>query len=58
MNHFNRVPLCQLLTLWRIGATAPFGAARNALYWAVVDAIRASGFVGDARRIVERAARW
>ena len=43
MEHFKRVPLCQLLAIWRVGAAAPEGAARNALYWSVVDAIRASG---------------
>lgn len=55
---FNNIPLVQILGIWRAAATAPKGAARNALYWALVDALRSQGYAGDARRVLERAAPW
>jgi len=54
----NNIPLYQILQLWKAGAAAPAGAARNALYWACVNALREQGFAGNPRRVLESAARW
>lgn len=58
MNAFQSLPLYQIVQLWKAGACAPKGAARNALYWECVQALQNQGFAGDARRIIERAAAW
>ena len=52
------IPLYQIVGLWKAGAAAPAGAARNALYWACVNALLTQGFAGNPRRVLERAARW
>jgi hypothetical protein len=54
----NSAPMYQIAGLWKAGAAAPKGYARNALYWACVEALRKQGFVGDARRLLERVAAW
>lgn len=54
----NSAPMYQIAGLWKAGAAAPKGCARNALYWACVEALRKQGFVGDARRLLERVAAW
>jgi len=48
----------QIAGLWKAGATAESGYARNALFWACVEAVEAKGFAGNARRFLERAAPW
>lgn len=58
MSAFNNLPLYQIVALWKAGAQAPKGAARNTLYWECVYALQNQGFAGDARRIIERAATW
>lgn len=55
---FNSLPMYQIIALWKAGAQAPKGAARNALYWQCVKALQEQGFAGNARRVLERAAAW
>lgn len=52
------VPMYQVVAAWKAVATMEPCAARNHLYWVFVNALRAQGFAGDARRPLERAARW
>ena len=51
-------PAYQIAGLWKAVSAAESGYARNAAFWACVEALEARGFAGNARRFLEGAARW
>jgi hypothetical protein len=50
--------LIQILTAWRLVAPMESCEYRNAVFWRCVEDIRNTDFIGDPRRVLERAARW
>ena len=50
--------MAQIVAVWKAVAATPHGCARNGVFWACVQSIEAAGFVGNARRLLERSAAW